>query len=205
MEKKILIQIVLYLLLFSLIILIFNTYKQYTNKKSLDKLTSIKNIEEKNQNIIKDIKYLSSNSNGDQYELTANIGEINFENPDLIFMTNVKGVVKLINDEKIIIIANFANFNKKTFETKFFDSVKITRFDEIITSDELYIVLEASKEELKKNPQKEQNLIRLSKNVIYNKPGYLLKTDIVEIDLITKNSKIFMNENDKKVKVNIFN
>ena len=39
----------------------------------------------------------------------------------------------------------------------------------------------------------------MSKNVFYKKPGYTLKADILEIDLISKNSKIYMNEDNKKV------
>ena len=44
-----------------------------------------------------------------------------------------------------------------------------------------------------------ENLIRISNNVSFKKPGYSLKADIVEIDLITKNSKIYMKDNIKKV------
>ena len=42
-------------------------------------------------------------------------------------------------------------------------------------------------------------------NVFFEKPGYNLKTDIVEIDLITKNSKIYMKDELKKVIVNKIN
>ena len=45
----------------------------------------------------------------------------------------------------------------------------------------------------------DQNLIRISHDVIIKKPGYILKADILEIDLITKNTKIFMNNLKDKV------
>ena len=41
----------------------------------------------------------------------------------------------------------------------------------------------------------------MSYNIFFKKPGYTLKADILEIDLITKNMKIYMNNNSKKVKV----
>ena len=41
--------------------------------------------------------------------------------------------------------------------------------------------------------------IRVSNNVIYKKPGYNLKADILELDLITKNIKIYMIDKQKKV------
>ena len=47
--------------------------------------------------------------------------------------------------------------------------------------------------------KKDENLLRMSQNVFYKKPGYTLKADIIEIDLITKNSKIYMNTDTKKV------
>ena len=52
---------------------------------------------------------------------------------------------------------------------------------------------------LKKNLNADQNLIRISHDVIIKKPGYILKADILEIDLITKNTKIFMNNLKDKV------
>ena len=45
----------------------------------------------------------------------------------------------------------------------------------------------------------EKDLILISNNVVLEKPGFNLKADRVEIDLITKNSKIFMNDSTKKV------
>ena len=39
-----------------------------------------------------------------------------------------------------------------------------------------------------------QNLIRISYNVLFESPGYTLKADVIEIDLITKNMNIFMNK-----------
>ena len=46
---------------------------------------------------------------------------------------------------------------------------------------------------------KEQNLLRISENVIFKKPGYNLKADVIEIDLISKNLKIYMNNKLNKV------
>ena len=54
-------------------------------------------------------------------------------------------------------------------------------------------------EELKKKSTVDQNLIRISNNVIVKKPGYILKADILEIDLLTKNVKVFMKNKDDKV------
>ena len=42
----------------------------------------------------------------------------------------------------------------------------------------------------------------ISKNVIYNNSENILKADVVEIDIKTKDTKIFMHEQEKKVKIN---
>ena len=213
MNKKTLFQTMLLALI--IIILLF-VYKIYLNSNKIEtqnqlKISEEKKIQEqiilnkKNQNFIKDIKYNSNNNNGDRYILTADFGEINLDNPHLIYLHNVEGAVILKDNQKIIITSSFANFNSKTFETIFIDNVKIVREDEIITGDELHLILEASKEELIDNPDKEQNLIRIKNNVFYKKTGFKIKTDIVEIDLITRNIKIFMNDKKKKVIVNKFN
>ena len=41
----------------------------------------------------------------------------------------------------------------------------------------------------------------ISKNVIYNNSENILKADVIEIDIRTKDTKIFMYEQEKKVKI----
>ena len=112
-----------------------------------------------------------------------------------MFLTNVTGKVIFQNKSSIILTSNFANFNTKTFETTFINDVVVVRDEETITGDELYLVLD--KEE--GNEEKEENFIKISRNVIYKKPGYNLKADILEVDLITKNIKIYMLSKNKKI------
>ena len=59
------------------------------------------------------------------------------------------------------------------------------------------MVLENNDKKILDKPDIEENLIRISYNVMYKKPGYSLKADILELDLITKNIKIYM-LNEKK-------
>ena len=207
MNKNTFIQLILTIILILITIIIYNKYYIKNIFKTSIEESSINKNSEKNedQNIIKDIKYEATNKNGDQYQLQADFGEINFNDPNRIYLYNVNGFVAFKDGEKIIITSNYANFNNKTFETNFFDNVEVVRNDEKINSEELYIVFEISESELKKNPNREQNLIRINKNVIYNRTGYTLKTDIIEIDLLTKNSKIFMNNKLEKVIINKYN
>tara|TARA_Y100000591_G_scaffold309157_1_gene310210 strand:- start:657 stop:1292 length:636 start_codon:yes stop_codon:yes gene_type:complete len=202
-SKKTLIQTFLILTLILLNFVVFNFYYKADSKKDQTDLKN-KEIEEKslnvkNNNLIENLKYTSNNSRGDIYELFADFGEANKENPDIMFLTNVNGRIKSKNKHDVLLTSKFANFNTKTFETTFIDNVKISRHDEIITGDELYLVLDRDKNDFKENLDKEENLLRISNNVSFKKPGYSLEADIVEIDLITKNSKIYMKNGIKKV------
>ncbi len=116
-----------------------------------------------------------------------------------MFLTNVRGKIIFNDKEDIILTSKYADFNTRTFETTFIENVKVLRKDEIITGNNLYLVFELDENELKKDPKKKQNLIRMSQNVEFKKPGHNLIADIIEIDLITKNSKIYMHNEKQKV------
>ena len=75
----------------------------------------------------------------------------------------------------------------------------VKRGDEKITGDELYLILEKEEIEGQAKRGSDENLIRMSRNVLYKKPGYNLSADILEVDLITKNIKIYMIDKYKKV------
>ncbi len=206
MKRKYLIQIILLLLLFVLSISIFNYYYEKDSPVKKDKKNEEKSFSDgktlsNQQNLIEDIKYRATNTNGDIYEILADYGEANLENPELMFLTNVKSKIIFNNTEKknINLTSNFANFNTKTFETTFVKNVEIVRQNETITGDELYIVLDVVEDNTQNDLNKEQNILRMSNNVLLQKPGYEMKADILEIDLITKNLKIYMNNTNNKV------
>tara|TARA_Y100000591_G_C21669268_1_gene612053 strand:- start:244 stop:873 length:630 start_codon:yes stop_codon:yes gene_type:complete len=202
MEKKTIIQILIILFLFLISIFIYKFYYNQDNEQTSqsNKIDSLVNKNDnEGQNLIKDIKYISNNSKGDIYEIIADYGETSLENPDLMFLTNVTGNIIFEKKDNIKLISDFANFNTKTFETTFINNVKIFREKETITGNELYLILDQDEEATTKDPEIDQNLIRISHNVLFESPGYTLKADVIEIDLISKNMKIFMNNKIKKV------
>ena len=202
MNKKAIIQIFLVTILIIASFSIFNFF--YIPKEGGQKLESEKKINIDNElnntdkNIIKDIEYSLNNDNGNIYRVIADFGEVKIDNPDLMFLTNVTATVIFNDKMRIILTSDFADFNSKTFETTFLNNVQVKKDKEIITGDELYLVLENNDKEILNKPDIEENLIRISHNVMYKKPGYILKADILELDLISKNIKIYMlNENEK--------
>ena len=202
MNKKTLIQVILIIFLIILIYLVFKNY--YISSEPINELkkkdnTVLENESEKSdKNLIKDINYTANNTRGDVYLLVADYGEIYLDNPELMFLTKVSGKITLYDGESITVVSDFANFNTKNFETTFINNVIVKRGKEKITSDELYLILEKDKKD-QNSDKNDENLIRLSRNVFYEKPGYKLSADILEIDLITKNINIYMIDKNKKI------
>ena len=201
MSKKTLLQI---FLTFFLVLITFVFIKNYYKKDTPTVQTKENKIDEKEvqkteKNLIKDISYTANNTKGDIYLLLASTGEIYLDNPNLMFLTKVEGEIKLINGGRIDISSDFANFNNKTFETTFIKNVLVKRNEETIVGDELYLVLDKNEDQDKNNNKTEENIIRMSRNVFYKKPGYNLSADILEVDLITKNLKIYMLDKNNKI------
>ena len=203
MGKKTITQVILIIFL---IVLTYFVFKKYyikndtvseSNKK--DQTISKNESQKSDKNIIKDISYTANNSRGDIYLLLADYGEVYLDNPELMFLTKVNGKITLQDGMKVTIKSDFANFNTKNFETTFINNVIVERREEKITGDELYLVLERTEKEIQDLIKKDENLVRMSRNVVYKKPGYNLSADILEIDLITKNIKIYMMNEYKKV------
>jgi len=194
MRAKIAIQLLLVLAVLLITFLIVKYNYKSANTVTNKSLKEVSKNQNSSQNLIRNIKYTSNNTSGNFYEIKADTGILKIDSSDEMYLTNVTGIIVLENGEKVNLKSDFANFNSNTFETTFFENVIVKRADETVLGEYLYFVLNDSKTEYK-------NLIKVKDNVVILKPGYNLKADTLEIDLATKNSKIFMHESDKKVKI----
>ena len=192
MKKKIFLKIVLIL---SLIILTWFIYSEYfkENKSKLPKPANpTAEVEEEtiyNSNIIKDINYTSRDLKGNEYIIIAKEGEIDLDNSDIIFLTDVKAYIKLIkNSELIIITSNYGKYNTINYDTIFSKNVKIDYVDNIITGDYLDFSMI-------------NNLLSISRNVIYKNLDNIMRADVIEINTTTKDTKIFMYNSNEQVNV----
>ena len=180
------------LIIFSSVIIIITliVFKFY-KKEEVKLIENIEPIEESfnNSNIIKDIKYTSRDLKGNEYTILAEEGEIDLNNSDVIFLKNVTAYIKLIkNNELITIISNFGKYNTVNYDTIFSKDVKINYLDNKITGN--YLDFSMMK-----------NLLIISKNVVYTNPENILKADVMELDTITKDTKIFMHNYKEKIVV----
>lgn len=211
MSKNTIIQLLLFFILIILGSYVFYNFSKNKEENNLNilKKNENNNIDEKklsnNQNIIENIRYQSSNFRGDTFEILAKYGETFLENPNQMKLTKVNSNIIFKNGEIINLKSNFADFNTQTFETTFFENVSIIKKNEIINGDKLYFIMEASNNISDSSNEKEENIIRLTGNVIYKKPGYTAKADIIEIDLVTKNLIIEMTKKTDRVVINTSN
>ena len=192
MRKKIFLKIILIL---SLIIITWFVYSEYFKKdkgklsKPINSTTEIKEEAVYNSNIIKDINYTSRDLKGNEYILIAKEGEIDLDNSDIIFLTDVTAYIKLVkNSELIVITSNYGKYNTINYDTIFSKNVKIDYVDNIITGD--YLDFSMMK-----------NLLIVSRNVVYKNLGNTMKADVIELDTTTKDTKIFMYNSDEQVNV----
>ena len=192
MYKKIIIQFLLLVVLFGIILSVFFLYfnKEKNQKETILKISKILNPEIDNETgtLIKDINYSFSDPSGNYYELFSEYGKLDIQNSDKMFMTNVKALIYLKDSPPIKIVSKYANYSKTDHETNFFVNVELTHLVHKATSENLDISFN-------------NNKASMYKNIVYNKPGTQLTADRLEIDLITKNTKIFMDKKYEKIKI----
>ena len=169
----------------------FFIYSNYFQKEkaALNKNLEVEEEKSSNSNIIKDIKYSSKDLKGNEYIILADEGEIDLDNSDIIFLKEVKAFINLIeNNETITVVSDFGKYNSINYDTIFSQNVKIKYQDNTIIGD--YLDFSMMK-----------NLLIISKNVVYTNPNNILKADVVELDTITKDTKIFMYNSTDKVNI----
>ncbi len=174
----------------SLIILLF-VYLKYFKKSETITSENLDITEENfiNSNIIKDIKYASTDLQGNKYIILAEEGEIDLNNSDIIFLKNVNAIINLSkNNETITISSNYGKYNTVSFDTIFSKNVKIDYINNKITSNYLDFSMT-------------NNLLIISKNVVYTNQNNILKADVIKLNTITKDAKIFMHNSKEQINI----
>ena len=190
MNIKILIQLLLFIILASSAVTYYYFYKNNKTNANVNKINNNNgiSIDKNSSNLIKNISYASTDNLGNKFIIKSETGEISIDNPSIIYMTNVEAIINLINSDPIIIKANHAKYNKINYETNFKEDVLLTYQAHRITSQNLDLSFE-------------NNLATIYNKIVYDNNNVKISADILEIDLITKNSKIFMNNEYKKIKI----
>ena len=186
-KKKI---IKIFFIFFFAIIISFFIFKKYFKKTEETNLNPI--IPEEtvyNSNTIENVNYTSKDAEGNEYIINALKGEIDYTNSNILFLTKVNALIKLKNSENITISSDYGKYSTDNFDTIFSKNVIIRYLNNKINSDYLDFSLD-------------RNLMIISKKVIFTNLENSLKADVIEIDLKTKDTKIFMYDQEEKVSIN---
>ena len=195
MQKKTFLQLILSLFIIVIFVTFYNKYfveKKIVNSVSENIILKKSNLDKTKSNLIHNITYTSVKKGGDYYVIKSELGELNTNQPELILMKKVQAEINFKNSSSVIISSDNAIYNNISYKTNFYDNVLIAYTDHTIEANNFDLNFE-------------KNLGIISNNIIYKTLNTQLEADKIEIDLITKNLKIFMNKKTKKVKITNIN
>ena len=185
MRKEILIQILLSILVLAIFI---SVYQKYFKKELKENIITNKEDNTKKENTLINITYESIDKDGKKYIISAETGNVKEEEPDLIYMTNVNAKVFLLDESVIYINSLNAVYNTINYDTKFYKKVELKFLEHNILCENLNIFFK-------------KNLIEAYNNLNYKNLDFVMFADKIEIDLLTKYSKIYnFNENNVIIK-----
>ncbi len=138
-------------------------------------------------NQILDLAYKSSDERGNIYQINSISGTVEDRNENILILEDVTAKIIIKNYGTFLIKSGKAKYNKLNLNTHFFSKVNLSYLNHSIISEDLFL----------KYIDKE---IRISNNVVYKNRNNLLKADEIDIDMITKTSKIYMKDEKNKVK-----
>ena len=182
--------------------LIFLYFKNNGNKELVEKREKIELIEKdkieiveekiESANIIEDVSYSAKDIKGNNYFLKASQGTIDQKESKYIFLKSVNAIVDLKNYSIIEISSDFGKYNIDNYDTIFSKNVIITYLNNKIKGNYLDFSLN-------------RNSMIISKDVILKNSKNSLQADVIEVNIATRDIKIFMYEENKKVNIRSLN
>ena len=195
MKKKVFLGTTLIIFFFLLIFfyLDINDNKVLVQKKEKLELVQKEDneIEEEkiqSSNVIEDVSYSAKDEKGNEYFLKASEGTIDQNESNFIFLKSVNAIINLKNYKIIEISSDFGKYNVKNYDTIFSKNVIIKYLDNKITGDNLDFSWD-------------KNFMKISKDVILENNESSLQADVIEVDIATRDIKIFMYDESKKINI----
>ena len=190
------IQLILFSILIIIISVFYNKYFKENHKAETDNILSITSSSiqmgndlknQKENNIIKNLKYEISIRENNDYQIMSELSELTYEDgEERILMTKVTAILTDDNNNSIIITANKAIYNNTNYNTSFKDNIKIQYLNNIIYADNMFLDFK-------------ENFISVKNNVKYNGSLGNLEADNIKINLITKKIDVFMNNTNENI------
>ncbi len=178
---------------FFILISVFIFYKTYfyenEKKKNLTRSSDNQSIKQTEDNFIKNLKYEVRLNENNYYKITSEESEINYiNNEEIVKMYKVKALVLDQNNLPIVITAKKAVYNNSNYNTNFREDVLIEYMDYKILADKMDLNFQ-------------ENIIKIFQNVKYIGTENKLTSDNIELNLITKEIDIFMDNKTDNVKI----
>jgi len=194
MNKKLFAEIALISITFLLVFIFF--FKYFQKKNEIISVNQDQDILLEKENLIKDddkgvivgIKYVSTDVNGNTYDIKAETGQIDQENQELIKLFNVEANLIFDNTNRVNVRSDSAIYNNNNFDTVFTNNVILNYKDHNIKCEKMIA-------------QFSENIAILSDNLIYNNLQNKLYADKMIIDLISRDTEITMFDKENKIKI----
>ena len=195
------IQLILFSILIIIISVFYNKYFKKNHKAETDNALSITSSQiqnednlanQKENNIIKNLKYEISIRENNDYQIMAELSELTYktvgveEDEELILMTKVTAILTDENNNSIIVTSDKAKYNNSSYNTSFENNVRIQYLNNIILADNMSLDFN-------------ENFISVKNNVKYNGSLGNLEADNIKINLITKKIDVFMNNANENI------
>jgi len=194
MNKKVLIQLSLFLTIFISCLIFYRLFFIDPNAEIENTKydQESKKISKSTTNQINEITYKSKYLDNKNYVIKAEFAEFSADSPDIMLLYNVKGKMFSDSSDIIEISSKKAIYNSVNYNTNFYENVLVNYNDHQINSDNFDLFFD-------------KKISTIYNNVTYKSLNTILHADKIDIDLITKNSKIYMLDKSKKVRIQNLN
>jgi LPS export ABC transporter protein LptC len=188
MNKKTGLQVVMVLIIVIISLWFYLKYftKNFEDAKEAPIIEKIDANKDITSTFIDDINYVSTDAKGNKYQITAKQAEIENENSDVMFLKDVVAFIFIKDSDKIKITSSFSEYNSKNYDTIFSGNVIVFYPGHKITGEYLDFSFLS-------------NLGTFTTNVTYTGKKTNLFADKIEMNLVTKDTKIFMIDTEEKV------
>ena len=188
MNKKTGLQVVMVLVIILISLWFYLKYftKNFEDVKETRVIEKIDENQNSTSTYIDDINYVSTDAKGNKYQITAKQAEIKVENSDVMFLRDVVAFIYIKDSDTVKITSNFGKYNSKNYDTIFSENVIVIYPGHKITGEYLDFSFLS-------------NLGTFTTNVTYTGKKTNLFADKIEMNLVTKDTKIFMIDTEEKV------
>ena len=190
MKRKTYLQISIIFLIIFIMIYIYVDYFRNSNKNIVEvkELDTKLNIVKGTEDLITEMSYFSEDNKGNTYEIKSEYGVINPDNSNLILMDKVNAIIYLVDGKKFLINSEKAQYNDNNNDTIFKGSVEMIYIDHKINSENMDLSFN-------------DKTVILYDNVRYNSSISNITADRIFVDLLNKNTKIQMNDDNSNILV----